>query len=159
LSRKYIACVIDVCGAIPPISRRRESKTMKTRSMFGTIAAGLVLAGSISAPIAASAQDRRDRESSHRQDTKNQWRNIGIGSAGLGLLGLLKHDNTLTFAGAAGALYSANRYEQDRKSQSKTDHARYQMFSKREFDRDGHHYVRHTVKKNGQQYYQYRRSR
>ena len=118
----------------------------------------LAIAGTLTAPIAASAQDRRDRESSHRQDTKNQWRNIGIGSAGLGLLGLLKHDNTLMFAGAAGALYSANRYEQDRKSQSRIDHARADMFSRRSFDRDGHHYVRHTVNKNGQKYYQYRRS-
>lgn len=131
---------------------------MNVRAMCGSLPAVLAAAGAFTAPIAATAQDRRDRGSSHRQDTKNQWRNVGIGSAAVGLLGLLKHDNTLMFAGTAGALYSANRYEQDRKSQSKTDHARANMFSRRSFDRDGHHYVRHTVKKDGQKYYQYRRN-
>ena len=124
-----------------------------TRGLFATLA----VAGTLAAPISASAQDWRDKESSHRQSTKNQWRNIGIGSAALGLFGLLKHDNTLMFAGAAGALYSANRYEQDRKSQSKTDHARAQMFSRSSFTRNGHKYVRHTVYKNGHKYYQFRR--
>jgi len=75
----------------------------------------------------------------------------------VGLLGLVKHDNTLMFAGTAGALYSANRYEQDRRSQSKIDHARAEMFSRRSFDRDGRHYTRHTVNRDGQTYYQYRR--
>jgi hypothetical protein len=133
---------------------------MNTRNTLGSLAAALVAVGALMTPMAATAQDHRDRDrSSHRQDTKNQWRNIGIGSAAVGLLGLVKHDNTLTFAGAAGALYSANRYEQDRKSQSRTDHARAEMFSRREFDRDGHHYTRHTVKQHGQTYYQYRRDR
>jgi hypothetical protein len=130
----------------------------KMTSTFGSMIAITAAAGVMLAPIPASAQSRRD-ESSHRQQTKNQWRNIGIGSAAVGLFGLLKHDNTLTFAGAAGALYSANRYEQDRKSQSKIDHARADMFGRSSFDRNGHHYVRRTVNKNGKKYYQFVRSR
>ena len=130
---------------------------MKTKMIGTSFLAAVAMAGTITVPISASAQDWRDKESSHRQSTKNQWRNIGIGSAALGLFGLLKHDNTLMFAGAAGALYSANRYEQDRKSQSKTDHARANMFSKTSFYRNGHKYVRHTVYKNGHKYYQFRR--
>ena len=128
---------------------------MKVSRFLATVAAGATTAGMLLAPVAAGAQGRLDRESHHRQQTKNQWRNIGIGSAALGLFGLLKHANTLRFAGAAGALYSANRYEQDRKSQSKTDRARAEMFSRRSFDRDGHHYVRRTVHKNGHTYYQF----
>lgn len=128
---------------------------MKVSRLLATAVATAMTAGTLLTPVVASAQSRLDRESHHRQQTKNQWRNIGIGSAALGLFGLLKHDNTLMFAGAAGALYSANRYEQDRKSQSKTDRARASMFSKREFYRDGHHYVRRTVHKNGHTYYQF----
>src|SRR5436853_5008431 len=80
------------------------------------------------APMSAMAQDTK-----HRQETKNTWRNLAIGSGVLGLLGLLKGDNTLMFAGAAGALYSANRYEQDRKSQSRAARARYELFRRGSF--------------------------
>jgi len=131
---------------------------MKKTAMCGNLLAAIAAAGTLAVPLSASAQSHLDRESKHRQQTKNQWRNIGIGSAALGLFGLLKHDNTLMFAGAGGALYSANRYEQDRKSQSKTDRARAEMFSRHSFTRDGHRYVRHTVKKNGHTYYQFRRN-
>lgn len=103
----------------------------------------------IQTPLIASAQDTQ------RQKTKNEWRNLGIGSAAVGVWGLLKHDNTLTFLGAAGALYSANRYEQDRKSQSKTQRARAAMFAKGYYYRNGHKYVRKTVYKNGHKYYRF----
>lgn len=106
------------------------------------------------APMTASAQS----SSKHRQQSKNQWRNIAIGSGAVGLYGLLKGDNTLTFLGAAGALYSANRYEQDRKSQSRADRARAEMFARRSYTRNGHKYVRHTVVKNGHKYYQFVRA-
>ena len=53
----------------------------------------------------------------HRQQTKNQWRNLAIGSAALGAYGLLRHNSTIALLGAAGAGYSALRYEHDRKSQ------------------------------------------
>ncbi|RYG35966.1 hypothetical protein EON81_11170 [bacterium] len=103
--------------------------------------------------------DNRKSESDRRQDTKNEWRNIAIGSGLVGVLGLLKHDNTLTFAGAAGALYSLDRYEKDRKSQNAQDRGRSSYFSRDHFTRDGVRYDRKTVTKNGQRYYQFTRSR
>lgn len=130
---------------------------MKLKRMTATLLAMTALGGAV-APATVLAQDWRDRESHRRQEKKNEWRNIGIGSAAVGLLGLLKGDSTLTFAGAAGALYSANRYEQDRKSQSKTDRARADMFSRRSFTRNGHRYVRKTVWRNGKKYYRFVRA-
>ncbi len=57
-------------------------------------------------------------DSSSRQSSKNQWRNLGIVGAVVAGYGLLEHNQTATLLGAAGAAYSANRYEQDRHSQS-----------------------------------------
>jgi hypothetical protein len=61
----------------------------------------------------------------------------------------------LTFAGAGGALYSAWRYEQDRKSQSQVGRARAAYFSRPYFYRDGHRYTRKTVWKDGKKYYRF----
>lgn len=96
-----------------------------------------------------------DAQSKRRQQTKNEWRNIAILSGAVAALGLLEKDNRLVFAGAAGALYSLDRYEKDRKSQSKIDRARASYFSKGSFYRNGKHYTRRTVKKNGKTYYQF----
>ena len=52
------------------------------------------------------------------QSSKNTWRNLAIGSGAVGVLGLVNHNKTETILGAAGAAYSANRYEQDRHHQS-----------------------------------------
>lgn len=112
----------------------------------------VAVAAFAAAPLTVSAQ------SSHRQQTKNTWRNLAIGSGVLGLFGLLKGDKFLMFAGAAGALYSANRYEQDRKSQSKQDRARAQLFSRTSFVRNGKTYKRKTIYKNGKRYYQFVRA-
>ncbi len=54
----------------------------------------------------------------NRQNTKNQWRNLAAVGAAVAGYGLLKHNQTATILGAAGAAYSANRYEKDRRSQS-----------------------------------------
>jgi hypothetical protein len=126
----------------------------KTATWIGLLIVAAT-SGMMGAPMLAIAQSRQERVSQRRQKTKNEWRNIGIGSAAVGLYGLVKHDRTLTFVGAAGALYSANRYEQDRKSQNKARRARAEMFRRKSFYRNGHHYVRRTVKKNGHSYYQY----
>jgi hypothetical protein len=91
----------------------------------------------------------------HRNDTKNEWRNLAIGSGLIGVIGLLTKEPTLTFAGGAGALYSAYRYEQDRKSQNQLSRARAYYFSQPYFYRDGRRYDRRTVVKNGQRYYQF----
>lgn len=97
--------------------------------------------------------------SDRRQQTKNEWRNIAIASGALAVYGLLKKDNTLTFAGAAGALYSLNRYEQDRRSQSAIDRARASYFSRPYFTRDGARFNRRTMIKNGQKHFQFVRAR
>lgn len=59
-----------------------------------------------------------------RQKNKNGWRNMaGVGAAVAGY-GLIKHNKTATVLGAAGAAYSAHRYEKDRHSQSQSSAAR-----------------------------------
>ncbi len=98
-----------------------------------------------------SIQSQIDR----RQQTKNEWRNLAIGSGLVGVLGLLTKEPTLTFAGAAGALYSAYRYEQDRKSQSSLARGRAFYFGQPYFYRNGQRFDRRTVTKNGQRYYQF----
>jgi len=57
-------------------------------------------------------------DSAGRQNDKNNWRNLGFVSAAIAGIGLLEHNQTATLIGAAGAAYSANRYEQDRHIQS-----------------------------------------
>lgn len=124
----------------------------KWTTLWCCLMAVVITSAFVCAPMRGRSQNRA---SDHRQETKNNWRNIGIGSAVVGLLGIAKGDSTLTFAGAAGALYSANRYEQDRKSQNQSSRARAEMFRRKSYNRNGHHYVRRTVKKNGHSYYQF----
>ncbi len=62
-------------------------------------------------PMTADAQ-------SHRQKTKNDWRNLAFASGGAGALGFLTHNSTIGWLGLGGAAYSAWRYEKDRKSQA-----------------------------------------
>lgn len=109
----------------------------------------------ILAPATADAQTSAQKQ---RQKTKNEWRNIAYGSGLVALFGLVKNDSTLTFAGSAGALYSAYRYEQDRKSQNKQNRARAELFSRSSFTRDGTKYVRQTKVKNGKKYYYFAKS-
>lgn len=126
---------------------------MSTRNLRAGLLAAMMLGTMTVTPLAANAQ--RSNESARRQKKKNEWRNIAIGSGALGVLGLLKKDNTLTFAGGAGAVYSLYRYEQDRKSQSKIDRARASYFSKPYFYRNGKRYTRQTVMRNGKRHYQF----
>ncbi len=67
----------------------------------------LAMGVAVMAPSLAGAQNW------HRQEQKDQWKDLAIGSAALGLIGALSHNDTLTGLGAAGALYSAYRYEAD----------------------------------------------
>ncbi len=121
---------------------------MKTNKFItGIVAATAVFTVSL-APVAANAQN-------NRQKHKNEWRNLSLAGGGVALLGILKGDSLLTFAGAAGGLYSAYRYEQDRKSQRKEDRARAETFSRGRYTRNGHTYVKKTVMKGGKKYYQF----
>lgn len=117
--------------------------------LAGLMTAAVVAAAAIPA-MPAAAQD-----SHRRQQSKNNWRNAAIGAGAVGLYGLLRHNNTLTAVGAAGSLYSLNRYERDRHSQSHMDHQRAAMYQRSSFRRNGHRYVRRTVTRDGQKYYKF----
>lgn len=127
---------------------------------LGPILAISGIALGAAAPTMVNAQSLKDLDKliNRRQDKKNEWRNIAYVSGGLGILGLLKNDKTLFFAGTAGALYSAYRYEQDRKSQSKLARTRAAYFSRPYFYRDGKKYVRKTTWKNGKKHYYFARA-
>ena len=94
-------------------------------------------------------------ESDRRQETKNEWRNIALAAGALSIIGLINKDSTLTFAGAAGALYAAHRYEEDRKSQNRMDRTRAMYFSKPYFIRDGRRYERRIVWVKGKKFYRF----
>jgi hypothetical protein len=126
---------------------------MNFKSILTGALALAVLSSTMLAPVSALANG--GDQGKHRQQKKNEWRNLAIGSGALAILGLLKHDGTLTFLGAAGALYSANRYEQDRRSQNRASHGRYVMFHRGSFVRNGHRYSRRTVYRHGHKYYQF----
>ena len=87
---------------------------MKSANYVTILGLAATVAASVFAPLAAVAD----------QNSKNQWRNLGIGGAAVAGYGLLHHNNTATLLGVAGAAYSANRYEQDRHHQSQAQAAR-----------------------------------
>lgn len=79
----------------------------------------------------------------NRQKNKNGWRNMaGIGAAVAGY-GLLKGNKTATVLGAAGAAYSANRYEKDRHSQSEIKANRARYHARQSYHRRTGRYLRH----------------
>ena len=130
---------------------------MKHNRIYAALAAVAVCAVTMSASITASAQGNLDNASHRRQKTKNDWRNIAIGSGAATAYGLIKHDKTVSILGAAGTLYSLSRYEHDRKSQSKVDRARADQYGRNSYYDHGHRYVRKTVTRNGHKYYTYQR--
>jgi len=103
-------------------------------ALFGAVA---LLAGMPAFVPSASA-------AGHRQKKKNDWRNAAIGSGAVAGYGLLKGNKTAAILGAAGAAYSANRYEQERKHQDERKRARAR------YRRHGGNYVR-----NGRKYYKF----
>ncbi len=129
---------------------------MKLKALLAGLLAVSMVGGMVAAPTMASAQSYASR---HRQKTKNDWRNAAYLGAGLGVLGALNHDSTLTFLGAAGAIYSADRYEHDRRSQSRIDRARAAYFARGYYSRNGHAYRRYTTYRHGRKYYYFRRVR
>jgi len=122
---------------------------------LNTLIALCALMCTVLAPLSASAQTQAEID--HRQKSKNNWRNLGIGSGAVGAYGLLKGNRNLAAVGIAGGLYSAWRYEQDRKSHRHLTDSRARMFSHTSMWKNGHHYVRRTTYKNGKKYYYFAR--
>ena len=131
------------------------------RFSFSKVVAATSLMCAMMVPALAPAQDLKRilTPPKSQQGNKNLWRNLGIGGAAAGVYGLFTGNRTLAALGLGGGAYSAYRYEQDRKSQSKADHQRYELFRRKSFDHNGHHYVRHTGRKNGEKYYYFKKTR
>ena len=120
---------------------------MKFRIQMAALITAAVMATAVLPAASVAAQSR------HRQKTKNDWRNASIAGGALTAAGLLTHNNTLTAVGAVGGLYSLNRYEHDRKSQSHMDHERAKYYGRSSYTRNGHRYVRKVVTRHGHRYY------
>lgn len=130
-----------------------------TTMNFTKIAAAVALGGAtLGLAPTANAQSLNDLIN-RRQGKKNEWRNLAIAGGAAGVIGLLTKNNTLTYLGLGGGLYSAWRYEQDRKSQSKLAQQRAQLFNRSSFTHKGHRYVRRTKIKNGKKYYYFAKVR
>lgn len=102
---------------------------------------------------------RSRRDDRNRQNQKNTWRNLGYAGGAVGIYGLLTGNKTVAALGLGGGLYSAYRYEQDRKSQNRDSRGRYELFRRSSFDHNGHHYVRQTKRQGNQNYYYFKRTR
>jgi hypothetical protein len=111
------------------------------------------------APRSDRHQTQRAREADNRQTQKNNWRNLGIAGGVVGAYGLITGNKTLAALGIGGGLYSASRYEADRKSQNSNDHKRYELFNRDSFDYNGHRYVRQTKTVNGKKNFYFHRDR
>jgi hypothetical protein len=117
----------------------------------------LTMIGTQALPTFADAQSKK--QTTQRQKSKNEWRNFAYAGGGVALLGLLTKDSRLTLLGSLGGLYSVWRYEQDRKSQSKTDRARAALYSQKTFVDNGYRYNRQTKWKNGKKYYTFQKTK
>lgn len=100
---------------------------------------GVFSVGAVAPPTASA-----DSVAQKRQKHKNDWRNAAGAAAGVAGYGLLKGNKTATVLGAAGAAYSANRYEQERKHQDAAKRAR-----------SRYHRTDRNYTKNGKKYYHY----
>ena len=99
------------------------------------------------------------REIDRRRGTENQWRNGAYAGGAAALAGVLLKNNTLTYAGLGGGLYSFYRYEQDRKSRNRLERQRAAFYSAPYRTYRGQRFKRVKVRRNGQQFYQYVRAR
>lgn len=129
---------------------------IKLKGIIASLMAMFMFGSFILAPVTADAQTSTQLK--RRQQKKNEWRNLGYAGAALGIYGALKGDSTLTFVGTTGALYSAYRYEQDRKSQGKMERQRAAIFRRGYYYRNGHKYVKKTTWRNGKKYYYFKRA-
>jgi hypothetical protein len=98
---------------------------MNTKTGVAMIALA-AMTTSLAGPIAVRADD-----SAKTQKQKNDWRNLAIGAGVIAGHGAINHNTTETLIGAAGAAYSAKKYEDARKKQSQDNsyRARYHRTS------------------------------
>lgn len=121
-----------------------------------SLSAALLAMAVIGTTAPAFAYDpHTPQQSRHRKSKQDEWKNIGIASGAAALLGLLTKNGTVTTLGTVGALYSAYRYEEDRKSGNREARARADLYSRRYVNMDGHRYKRKTVYRHGRKYYQF----
>lgn len=105
------------------------------------ILVGLAFGAAVAVPTFLPADAMA--QTSRRQKSKNQWRNLGYAGAALGVAGLITKKPLLTGIGVAGGAYSAYRYEQDRKSQRREqDRWRSQRNRSQRFSTNGRSYSR-----------------
>ncbi|HVT13121.1 MAG TPA: hypothetical protein VHE55_12730 [Fimbriimonadaceae bacterium] len=97
----------------------------------------------------------RDTSYVFRGSSRNEWRDIAVTFGAVSLLGLLDHDDFLTFSGSVGALYAIWRYDEDRSCSDPYRRARAHYFSLPYFYRDGCRFERRIVDRGGERYYQF----
>ncbi len=97
----------------------------------------------------------RDTTYVYRSSGRNEWRDVAIGFGAVSLIGLLDHDDFLTFSGSVGALYAIWRYDEDRSCSDPYRRARAHYFSLPFFYRNGCRFERRIVTRGGDRYYQF----
>ena len=108
--------------------------------------------------VPASALEILRSPSAPLVQKQDEWKNLTIASGAVALLGLLGKNGTVATLGTVGALYSAYRYEEDRKSSNRKRRSKAELYSHRYLNIDGQQYKRKTVKKRGKTYYQFVRA-
>lgn len=112
-----------------------------------------VVTAALAIPMTANAQINQ------RQKTKAEWQKAAYAGGALALLGQFNKDKTVSYVGAAGALYSLYRMQEDTKSQNKIRRQRAAFYSRPYYYKNGVRYDRKTVRKNGHTYYTFVRRR
>ena len=133
-------------------SEELEMKMMNNIAKLGTLA---FLTVAMVVPMASVAQTAKQRKAAiaKRVKTKSEWQKAAYAGAGIALLGQLNRDKTASYLGAAGALYSTYRMEEDRKSSNKQKQALAAHYKQDHYVSKGVRYDRKTVRKNGKPYY------
>ena len=122
-------------------------------NIFRLATLGLVMSALV-VPATVSAQST-SHKIARRQKTKGDWQKAAYAGGALAILGQFSKDKTLSYVGAAGALYSLYRYDQDSKSQDKLRRQRAAFFRQSHYYSHGHRYDRKLVVKNGHKYYKF----
>lgn len=122
------------------------------KNILKIVTLGLVT-GALIAPMTANAQSKATRKIQQRQKTKGEWQKAAYAGGALAILGQFSKDKTLSYVGAAGALYSLYRYDQDSKAQDKYARQRAAFYRQSHYYKNGVRYDRKLVNKGGKKYY------